>query len=531
MYKIVIVDDEKNIIEGLKKVIDWESIGCEIIGTAVNGLQGLQLIREEKPDIAIVDINMPHFDGLSLIKELSKEVSTKFIILSGYSNFEYAQKGIHYGVISYLLKPVEEADLIDALKKAIATIVDNHTVFDQITSLEKNYLNVQEKNRNFILKEFVNSYFESDNTAKLMIEEADITFSGPYYYVIVFQLISCTNIDQLSTQLRHYINEHFTRKYIVFNYSHDEIVLIYSSNHDILPVDLKSTVRNLLTNLIKNFQSSICCGISQPHKYLKEINKAFSEARFASIYMTLKVSGATSIYSASNDPTYNENQAISPALRSSLESSIKFLDYVSIKKYTNEIFLDIKKNSTFELVDMQLYSIHILMECMKKLYDMGIQYSEGTTELFIKITSLKDNEIIDNCIPLTTQFIEKFEEISRRAEFATQSRSKINIEEIKKYITENISQDLTLESISKIFFISPVYLSQLFKKESHQGYLDFVQDTKMKRACELLRHSDKMIYEIAELIGYKDQKHFSKVFEKRIGSTPSQYRRSVDISN
>ncbi len=123
MYKAVIVDDEPTIVEGLSHLLPWARYGCEVVGTAENGMAALSLIREVKSDILITDIRMPAMDGLSLIAALRHDFpKMQVTILSGYPDFEYAQRAIRMGVTSYVLKPSKMAELEEALKTMVEAL-------------------------------------------------------------------------------------------------------------------------------------------------------------------------------------------------------------------------------------------------------------------------------------------------------------------------------------------------------------------------------------------------------------------------
>lgn len=120
MYKMIIVDDEDIVINGLTTVINWKEHQIEIVGTATNGQKALKIIQEQKPDIILTDICMPGMDGLQLIKKVKEEQpNTVFIIISGYAEFEYAKSAIELDVIDYLIKPVDIEEIIGVIKKSI----------------------------------------------------------------------------------------------------------------------------------------------------------------------------------------------------------------------------------------------------------------------------------------------------------------------------------------------------------------------------------------------------------------------------
>ena len=122
MYKVVIVDDEPIIVEGLKKGIQWSKWNCEIVGTAGNGLEGLKLVKELKPDMLFSDISMTNMDGLTMVAAIKSEYpDLEVCLLTGFRNFEYAQSAIKLGVTRFLLKPSK----LDELEEAIDAMIKN----------------------------------------------------------------------------------------------------------------------------------------------------------------------------------------------------------------------------------------------------------------------------------------------------------------------------------------------------------------------------------------------------------------------
>ncbi len=160
MYKVVIVDDEDIIVNGLVKVMPWEKYGCTVAGTAPDGVSAQALIREQQPDILFTDICMPGLDGLSLIAGLRSEFpAMQVTILSGYPDFDYAQRAIGLGVVRYLLKPSKMADL----EEALAHMVEN---LGGVKEVEEEPKNAQ----NFIIKRAM-EYIEEHYAEKLTLPD------------------------------------------------------------------------------------------------------------------------------------------------------------------------------------------------------------------------------------------------------------------------------------------------------------------------------------------------------------------------
>ena len=122
MIKVLIIDDEPLQREGIMRLTPWEDFGAEVIGAAGSGMEGILLAREHRPDVLIVDIKMPGLSGLDVIARLREELDAEYIILSGYSEFEYAQQAISLGVCAYLLKPLDDEELVSAVQLAATHI-------------------------------------------------------------------------------------------------------------------------------------------------------------------------------------------------------------------------------------------------------------------------------------------------------------------------------------------------------------------------------------------------------------------------
>lgn len=148
MYSVVIIDDNKIAVTAIKKSTDWKKLNCHVVGEAYNGIDGLDLIQNETPDIAIIDIQMPGYNGLDIIKKVVEQnYNIKFIIISGYDEFEYAQKAIHFDVSEYLLKPILKEEMERAIEKTISTIENSNLpkIKEPIDEVEKQLYEINEK--------------------------------------------------------------------------------------------------------------------------------------------------------------------------------------------------------------------------------------------------------------------------------------------------------------------------------------------------------------------------------------------------
>lgn len=168
MYKILLIDDEITIVEGLKKLVPWDEIECKIIGVAEDGEEGLALVNKLRPDIIISDIRMPKLSGLEMIRKIKeKKQDIKYIILTGYREFEYAQEAVNLGVIRFLLKPTSLEDIKNAVLEAINILDDERAKVKDIKNLRK-----QLNKFNAIVNEEKESIHSEDDKVKFLTGQA-----------------------------------------------------------------------------------------------------------------------------------------------------------------------------------------------------------------------------------------------------------------------------------------------------------------------------------------------------------------------
>ena len=169
MYKLMFVDDEKLILDGLKYILDWNSMDLEIVHEAKNGRDALDKFKEEPVDIVITDINMPIMSGLTLINEIKKiNKDVSFIVLSGYDEFSYAQKAISLGVENYILKPIDDMELEETIKKICKKKLEsekNNNLEEQLNKVLSNETSLNEKYKKLSFEE------EMDRLRKLIMEK------------------------------------------------------------------------------------------------------------------------------------------------------------------------------------------------------------------------------------------------------------------------------------------------------------------------------------------------------------------------
>ena len=193
LFKVFICEDESIVREGLRDMIPWEKYGFEFVGDAPDGEMALPMIRKLKPDVLITDITMPFMDGLSLSKTVTKELpNIKIIVISGYSDFEYARKAIEIGVEQYLLKPVTKTDMINALEGVRKKITEENEQKDYVKLYEQEFKKFERLTHRVFFEKLV----EGSMSVQEIYEEADklhLNLSADAYNIVIF---SIRDLDQ-----------------------------------------------------------------------------------------------------------------------------------------------------------------------------------------------------------------------------------------------------------------------------------------------------------------------------------------------
>lgn len=222
MYKLLIVDDETEILEGLRTVIDWENNGITLCGEACNGIEALEMIHQLSPDIVIMDIRMPLLDGLELLSKVSQDnLPVKCIILSGYDDFYYAQKAIDLKAANYLLKPCRPKDILEAVLKATAELDEekqHEALFQKLKQQYQNSLPTLREKTNKLVEsaiEYIHSNYSSDITLDYIAKKIYIT---PGYLSQLFKQETGVNFLDFLNQHRiqkakEYLTNTFLKNY------------------------------------------------------------------------------------------------------------------------------------------------------------------------------------------------------------------------------------------------------------------------------------------------------------------------------
>ncbi len=465
--KIAILDDEIRICKLIKKLIDWESGSFSFVGFAHDGITGLNLIKREAPDIVITDIRMPGLTGLELIEKAGHEnLTTQFIIISGYSQFEYAKNALQLDVSNYILKPIDEEELNKALillrDEIILSQTKEHEAKKQSEQIdvlyrEKQLLDIFRNPENYD----VVPLFDNDVIYFIMDESMSLPTSS---IVSIREPMVTYGVAKRSNIMLDYLKEIALGGKLIYTEIGIKKLLDYQyerwfTKSNVIEILDRKVNPQPIHNIFNESQPFILSSV----EYLNESD--FIEALD---YLGRKVLQQSEI------DAFSVYQNILKLVQS-LEVQVNLFQTNSIASFYQELAHLIRQADGFEAV----------LETIK------------------------------------VKMIQVIREIKTRHKDKTSS----TITLIKEYINQHFTEDISLDKLAEVSGLSSSYLSQLFKNEVGISYIEYLTKKRVDYAKRLLMESEQSVSEICMMVGYLDQKHFFRTFKKHTKMSPTEYRK------
>ena len=412
MMRVLLVDDEPLVLIGMQSMLDWPALGFELVGTARNGADALERVREQRPDIVISDIRMPVLDGLDLAAQCRAmdPALPVFIMLTSYEEFDYVKRSMGIGAVDYLVKiDLTAENLSAALNRARAMVEREQAVRspakDPVPLGLENY-----RDRFFI--QLYSGLYDTDAEIRARSGELGLTLDAPVYAVAIADIRN----RELETEQQVTLSAGVTRMAA-----------------DVLPKYLPCHVTGM-------------------------------DLRHFSVLLPLQ----------------------------SADESEERVD--EVLKKTNAILYKYFSTGLWWAVGRPVTALH------------EIEASQKTA--FSALPLLNEQQPVVFC----------------RTEARTHLDHRAHVvAKVQDYIRNNLDKRLSLNDVAAVFSFSPGYLSQLFAQAGESGFVEFVTETRIAAAKELIAGTDLKIYEISERLGFESAFYFSKVFKKLEGVSPRQY--------
>lgn len=509
---VLIADDEKIVLEGLKSIIDWNALGFTICQTASDGQDALDKILSLNPDLVLIDIRMPKRSGVEVVQAAVEHGYTgKFIILSGVTDFRLAQTAMRYGVDFYLTKPIDE----DELEQAVRSVHE--------------LIRAQAKNRTF--------YAQYRDKAKQSILHDIMAGTCDYERLDLDDLHLNANIYQVVSY------ENYNQDYFYQTWNFADLMRVTNqddSTFDLIEMDQRRIILlkgdfavTRFENLLRHYQIA-------PQK----------GSPFDSVFLAYgqKVSRVRDIHFSYEDVCHlgsrrffcEENQhVIGYGELSSSGESLPGLSHLSAAEYAERITRYIQSNNQSlitnilkELTDTLKHSDEKPAAIKHFLIDLYILVKQKIIQLYpnMDIPLLANASAIDliehkyYLYEIITFLAEQFDMWTHSVGYSSGENV---MDEVIHYIRHNYRENLKLETIAPLFGYSSSYLGKMFNKKLGVNFNSYVDQVRIDVAKKLLEQDNLKVYEIAEQTGYSNVDYFHKKFKKYTGTSPAEYRKNL----
>lgn len=528
-YRLLIADDEKKIIQLIKELGHWDKLGIEIVAECQEGWEALEKISELRPDIVLTDIKMPEMDGLEIIRRaMEQEKHPFFIVLSGYRYFEYARNAIQLGVEDYLLKPIDETALNEALWK-VCRKIDAERDKEQDMGQLRSYVE-QEKREAF--EEFWRAVRRgsTDVDPGFANREACSRNFGMTFAHDIFQCADIfVNIDSLTGSqdlmlgekiekiCKNLLREHCT--YYVAKSREGEYGLLLNYGRE-----KADSVRKGLSALFYNMKDleelygefRLYIGIGGEKMLVRQLGAAWREAEIAAAgCLVYRDSRVIDHHQLEKLMRFSPEDILSKEAGAGLRSAVEILQRDKLGLLFGEIAQRAARYGEAYPGDMLAF-----MDCLtEQMFSDG----EDRKKFGEEVQRLKRNSY--SFVQLIHGYYQFCDGYLRQMRDGLERGRGRMIEEAVQYMQAHYAEQLSLEEMAQKAGLSGNYFSRIFKEKTGTGFIEYLTKIRLEEAKGLLAESTNSIKDIAHLVGYYDDKHFIKTFRKQVGISPKEYRK------
>ncbi len=501
---VVIVEDEIRIREGIEKLLLKLNRDYHIIGTAENGAEGLELIREKKPDIVVTDIRMPIMDGLEMLEKMSAEgIQTKAVVLSAYSDFEYARSAMKWGVTEYLLKPTSLTDFAQAMEHAAeqALIVRSRKPAE-IGSTEQVFRDLLAGRMNITLQveKYLGDNYGIAGEDRLMLI---VCCLGRHF---------AQNAAQCRAILESVLSVLSGARYIAFDspYRKSVAAVIYGCpNTDGALSVLQSRLGDFGSDTVVGCTEAVgAAGLHEAYDRLfpyMDWNISMDEPSLICYPQIAQIKTESCIYPAELD--------------NRIRSALCAYDSDAAAEAIREFHSRFRCGKIYHPREIKDCYIRFLWLIIAVIKELGGYMDEGVDRQML-LSDIMDAK--------TRRDLESITEGIMRHLSPAQDDGSISHLTVKKAVAlvrEFYADGITLDEISRQLRVTPEYLGTLFHRETGTSFSAYIRNVRMDKAKELLCGTQLKLYEVAQKSGYSDAKYFSKVFRESEGMSPADYRK------
>ncbi len=508
MYRVLIIDDEEIVREGIRDLIDWEAEGFEICAEGRDGRDGLKKTLEFEPDLVLVDIKMPGLSGIELIRAAREEgFEGNFIILTGYSEFDYAKSAIILGVKGYVLKPIDEDELLERVRQVREEIVSRETE----TAWN---LGNEGKAREELLRRILLKLEDADKLEKEIRRYRLDSFLEHHTFCTAILADKELMVGQEDSRFFERIEEFVEglpgeiEKVMMEN---NAVLISRDMDYRLWAGQLELRNAHIARKYGRGFL--ICVGHNVSgwydlcHSY--EFASWLSENAFLfGQYPSLSMEVIRKPQQAGENPSIDYFYML---------MEIGDLDGIAdcVENYRHYCQEHLIKEP-----DIKVQVMYNLMLLKNRADQQGGGDKDGEQNMMLLMERLMKAEELDELLGIYREILQ---DMCRRIGC---DDSGTVIKRMYYYMEKNYAQNLKLETIAKLFNYNSTYLGKIFRKEIGENFNNVLDNIRITNAKRLLMETDLKVYQVSEQVGYSNLDYFYMKFRKYVGMSPKEFRKN-----
>lgn len=504
MYRVFIVDDEPFIIEGLYDIIDWAELGLEIVGHAENGQKALEAIKQTLVDILITDISMPVMNGLALIGA-AREFHTdlRSIVLSGFNEFSYLKEGMRLGIENYLLKPINVEELKATLMNTVEKLnsIKEEKMFTEFS--------MQILKDNTLHRWLTNSIGASE--FKERTELLDISLQHPYVIAAVLRT------DEKIAEVFELIDRQMKNvpDVTVFRDMDGDIILLATvenaeEGHREF-TELLHTIHERLVNY-----RPLHITIGSVERLPDQASTSYEHAKKTQEYFWIYPDRELMDY---KDLPINQPKLWNNEFHFDWNDYSKLIiakDKSQLHQHIADDFRQVQALQGIMPHDIQNMAFELVV--LFKMELKAIRHTEVPDIFNVAFQQVRNSDTIDDLIEIIQEVADM------TVDFLISDIKSPVVQQVLHYIENGYAEELSLKLLAAQYHIHPVYLGQLFNKETGETFTDYINRFRIEKAKEMLKTTHLRVHEIAKNVGYWEPGYFYKQFKKYVGISPTEYK-------
>ncbi|WP_208586856.1 response regulator transcription factor [Gracilibacillus suaedae] len=500
MLKVIIVDDERRTRLGIMNLINWDKLGFEVVDTASDGYTAIEKYQEHEPDLIMIDIKMPKLSGIETIKKIREEdTKVKFLILSGYAEFQYAKQAMQYQVEGYLLKPLEEEELINYLRK-----IHNDIIKENLRKDAKENEHFQ-KNMDLLIRRNisnkVNDFFQQK-------------FNWDFYAILLIKFFDTKQLDlrEVFQSVTRYVNKNDGQLFIKDGYIG---ILVRENVAENNAEKIYDSVYEFLKEKKLEFTSAVSDSVTSIDNLANCYQQAKSYLQNSFYYMAQNMITKYSPMIQERDIKWSGKQLAE--YYEKLLYAVEISDCETIKQMIRDIIVFLAKSRYSEL-KIKEQMANLLTDIDNNLM---VKYPEIRAAISTKlrdIVQIQKSFMVKELISLA------YEHLSEISSLIDEDKPELTVKRMIQFIQKNYNQNIKLDTMAELLHYHKAYLGKIFKETTGEYFRTYLDKVRIDNSKRLLQEEYK-IYEVAQMVGYTSSDYFHSKFKKYEGISPSDFRK------